>query len=191
MSESLYLHDAEKNGMEIYADRPKSQWMDWKEMSKEFAVTGDPSIIAPMTQPLDVESLLDELDKGELASPVHFPRGAKIGHMHLRVTDLRRSVKFYHEALGLDIMMDLAPMGAAFLSAGGYHHHFGLNTWHSLGGHARKEADVGLDEVKLVVPDKAFLKVLAGRFEEPRTIGGGLVVNDPDGIRISIVTVTS
>jgi catechol 2,3-dioxygenase len=135
VSESLYLHDVERNGIEIYADRPKSEWPDWKKMSAEFAATGDASLIASMTQPLDIDSVLAELSKSERAKTFSaFPRGATIGHVHLRVTNLERSVKFYHEQLGLDVMMNLGPIGAAFLSAGGYHHHIGMNTWHSLGG---------------------------------------------------------
>jgi catechol 2,3-dioxygenase len=187
VSESLYLHDVERNGMEIYADRPRSEWMDWKKMSARFAATGDPSVIAPMTQPLDIDSVLAELGKSESAAPAPFPRGARIGHVHLRVTNLERSVKFYGEKLGLDIMMNLGPIGAAFLSAGGYHHHIGMNTWHSLGGSPHKDGDAGLDEVKVIVPDRGVVKALQKQFDDPLTDGGALVVRDPDRIRVSIV----
>ena len=89
------------------------------------------------TLPLDLNSLLSELNnnKGdEKNNAKAFPTGARIGHIHLRVTNLERSIKFYHEKIGLDITVDLSSMGAAFLSAGGYHHHIGMNTWHSLNG---------------------------------------------------------
>jgi catechol 2,3-dioxygenase len=116
VSESLYQHDVERNGIEIYADRPRSEWSDWRRISERIAATGDMSLRVPMSPPLDVESLLSELEgAGARGKPSAFPTGARIGHVHLRVTDLRRSVRFYHEKLGLEIMMHLPQMGATFL----------------------------------------------------------------------------
>jgi len=192
VSESLYLHDVERNGMEIYADRPRSAWSDWRKISERIAATGDMSLLAPMSQPLDVESLVGELrEDGSRGKPAAFPTGAKIGHMHLRVTDLERSVKFYHETLGLKIMMHVPQMGAAFLSAGGYHHHLGLNTWHSLGGTPHQDGEAGLDEFKVVVPAIAVLQEVASRVPDSSDENGSLVVRDPDGIRITILPQTA
>ena len=192
VSESLYLHDVERNGMEIYADRPRSAWPDWRKISERIAATGDMSLMAPMSQPLDVESLLGELgEEGARGKPAAFPTGARIGHVHLRVTDLERSVKFYHEKLGLEIMMHVPQMGAAFLSAGGYHHHLGLNTWHSLGGTPHEDGDAGLDELKVLVPEGAVLDEVARRFPGSGDENGSLAVRDPDGIRIAIVPRTA
>jgi len=189
VSESLYLHDVERNGIEIYADRPRSVWLDWRKISERVSATGDMSLMAPMSQPLDLNSLLSELgeDPAE-AKPLPFPKGAKIGHMHLRVTDLARSVKFYSVVLGLEIMMNVPQMGAAFLSAGGYHHHIGLNTWHSQDGAPHEDGDAGLDELKIVVPEPAVLEDVAIRVPDSRVEAGSLTIRDPDGIRISIVT---
>ena len=108
--------------------------------------------------------------------------------MHLRVTDLKRSVEFYHEKLGLDVMMNIPQMGAAFLSAGGYHHHIGLNTWHSLGGTPHEEGEAGLEEFKVVVPNESVLREVARRLPDAQAEGGSLAVTDPDGIRISLVS---
>jgi catechol 2,3-dioxygenase len=189
VSESLYLHDVERNGIEIYADRPRSVWSDWRKISERVAATGDTSLMAQMSQPLDVESLLGELGgDGERGKPTAFPRGASMGHMHLRVTDLQRSVEFYHDRLGLEVMMHVPQMGAAFLSAGGYHHHLGLNTWQSLEGTPHEDGDAGLDEFNIVVPDGSVLREVARRLPDSRTDGGALVASDPDGIRISIVS---
>jgi len=192
VSESLYLHDVERNGMEIYADRPRSAWSDWRKISERIAATGDMSLMAPMSQPLDVESLIGEFgDDGARGKPAAFPTGAKIGHVHLRVTDLERSVKFYHEKLGLEIMMHVPQMGAAFLSAGGYHHHLGLNTWHSLGGTPHQDGEAGLDEFKVVVPERAVLYEVARRVPGSSDDNGSLVVRDPDGIQITILPQTA
>jgi catechol 2,3-dioxygenase len=179
----------ERNGIEIYADRPRSVWLDWRKISERVSATGDTSLMAPMSQPLDLNSLLSELGEDPArAKPVAFPKGAKIGHMHLRVTDLERSVKFYHEVLGLEIMMSVPQMGAAFLSAGGYHHHIGLNTWHSQDGAPHEDGEAGLDEVKIVVPEEAILGDVARQVPGSHLEGGSLTIRDPDGIRISIVT---
>jgi len=186
VSESLYLHDAEHNGIEIYADRPRDKWMDWRKISAKVAETGDLSLMSPMSQPLDYQSLLSELKADSRSSPRPFPSGARIGHVHLRVTDLRRSVRFYNEVLGLEIMMDVPQIGAAFLSAGGYHHHLGLNTWQSADGAPHEERDAGLDEFSVTVPDEATLREIQKRAPSAETKDGGLLVRDPDGIRISI-----
>jgi catechol 2,3-dioxygenase len=186
VSESLYLHDAEHDGIEIYADRPRDTWMDWRKISAKIAETGDLSLMSPMSQPMDFDSLLSELNDDERSRASPFPRGARIGHMHLRVTDLRRSVRFYNEVLGLEVMMDVPQMGAAFLSAGGYHHHLGLNTWHSAGGTPHEEHDAGLDEFIIIVPDEATLLEVEKRAPGAEAKYGSLLVRDPDGVRISI-----
>src|SRR5208283_71174 len=110
-SEAIYLHDTELNGMEFYADRPRSSWPNWNEMAKG---AGGYQRFASMNGPLDIDSLLKELTKGQRTDPVPFPNGARMGHMHLRVTDLEKSVEFYRSRLGFDITMYFPEIGAAF-----------------------------------------------------------------------------
>lgn len=111
VSEAIYLSDPDGNGLEFYADRPREQW--------PFA-GGE---VAMTTRPLAIRSLLDA------AQPTLEPLIATAwGHLHLRVTDLARSEKFYRETLGVVVMQRNYP-GARFLGADGYHHHLGLNTW--------------------------------------------------------------
>ena len=80
----------------------------------------------------------------------------RVGHVHLKVADLARSLAFYQGVLGLDIMQRIGD-SAAFLSAGGYHHHIGLNTWESLGGSAPPPGTTGLYHVALLYPTRAAL----------------------------------
>ena len=188
VSEALYLHDVEQNGIEIYADRPRSVWPNWKEISEKAQKTGDyGTVMSVMGKPLDFNSLLRELSNDERENPESFQNGARIGHVHLRVTNLERSVKFYHEKIGLDIMMNLPNMSAAFLSAGGYHHHIGLNTWHSHGGPERLDGSTGLESFVIRVPDAKTLESIAGQFpgsydQESKQ----LKIRDPDNIEIMV-----
>jgi len=180
-SEALYLHDVEKNGIEFYADRPRATWPDWGRMMQ-----GGYDSFAAMNGPLDFDSLLRELGPAERSKPEPFPNGARIGHMHLRVTNLENSVRFYHEQLGLDVNAYIPEMGAAFLSVGGYHHHLGLNTWHSKGGSPRRDGHAGLDEFRMVLPGVRALDDLSLRFPQSTAKDGRLTLSDPDGIRIQI-----
>jgi catechol 2,3-dioxygenase len=84
------------------------------------------------------------------------PAGARIGHIHLKVADLDRSVRFYTDVMGFDLMARLGDQ-AAFLSAGGYHHHIGLNTWESAGGHAPPPGTTGLYHYCILYPERKDL----------------------------------
>jgi catechol 2,3-dioxygenase len=146
VSESLYLRDPENNGIEIYRDRPAREW--------PRDSTGH---IIMDTLPLDLQSLRSEINKEEPKNTIPFPSGAKIGHIHLKVTDLERSINFYHKKLGFDITVNWKSMGAAFLSAGGYHHHVGMNTWHSLNGEGHIQGRSGLENFTITIPERSFL----------------------------------
>ena len=88
------------------------------------------------------------------ASPID--PGTRIGHVHLKVADLERSLRFYRDVLGFEVMLK-AGNSAAFLSAGGYHHHLGLNTWESLGGSPPPPGSTGLYHTAIVYPTRAAL----------------------------------
>jgi catechol 2,3-dioxygenase len=185
VSESLYLRDPENNGIEIYRDRPSIEW----PRDNEGHIMMD-------TLPLDLNSLVSkELDKEERENTVVFPTGARIGHIHLRVTNLERSIMFYHEKLGLDITLNWSSMGAAFLSAGGYHHHIGMNTWNSLGGDVHIHGEAGLGYFTIIVPDRSSISAIKSNIHNPvsseqqkkrRVDKNQFLVFDPDGIQIMI-----
>ena len=186
VSESLYLRDPENNGIEIYRDRPARDW----PRDSEGNIMMD-------TLPLNLQSIVAEMDRLESENPVAFPIGARIGHMHLKVTDLQRSIKFYHKILGFDITVDWRSMGAAFLSAGGYHHHVGMNTWHSMNGKVHSNDVLGLENFTITVPDiLSFNRIRSAiqshhfsseeKQKEQNSYGNQLMVSDPDGIQIVI-----
>ena len=121
VSEALYLSDPEGNGIELYRDRPRDEWP---------AVGG---VLQMDTLPLDLGNLLSEVD--EANGDAGMPAGTTLGHVHLQVSDLTAAEGFWADALGFDVMVRGYP-GALFVSAGGYHHHVGLNTWAGAGAPA-------------------------------------------------------
>jgi catechol 2,3-dioxygenase len=174
VSEALYLQDPEGNGIEIYRDRPREEW---RRNGDELAMA---------TLPLDLESVLGELDPGERQAN-GMPGGTTMGHVHLQVADIPAAERFYNRALGLDVMVRSYP-GALFLAAGGYHHHLGLNTWQSEGAPPPPEGALGLDRYELVLPNAAERDSAADRVAEagadPQRLDEGVVASDPSGNRV-------
>jgi catechol 2,3-dioxygenase len=176
VSEALYLADPEFNGIEIYADKPREQWKFDEDGKVEMA-----------TLPLDVDSLLREVSGMPQENVKAIPEGTRIGHVHLKVTDLGRSIAFYQEVLGLDLTRYYG--SAAFLSVGGYHHHIGMNTWESLGGPARRGGWSGLESFTIEMPEARVNEVsnrlVDGSFAYSMD-SNRLLLADPDGIELVI-----
>jgi catechol 2,3-dioxygenase len=174
VSEALYLRDPEGNGIEIYRDRPRDEWR---------RAGGD---IEMDTLPLDLEGLLEEL-AGDDAPGEGMPPGTRIGHVHLNVADLADAEAFYGGALGFDVTVRGYP-GALFVSAGGYHHHVGLNTWMGEGAPPPPPGARGLGRFEIVLPDAAAVEATAQRLAahgvETESSGEGLAVMDPSGNRL-------
>jgi catechol 2,3-dioxygenase len=167
VSEALYLADPEGNGIEVYRDRPREEWR---------RVDGQ---IEMATLPLDLDSLLAEQREGE--SP-HAPARTRIGHVHLHVADLAAAEEFYAGVLGLDVTVRGYP-GALFLSAGGYHHHIGVNTWAGEGAPAPPPGSRGLRHFEILLPGTADLEAAERRLRdaevEARRDGEGVHTADP------------
>lgn len=162
VSEAIYLHDPEHNGIEVYADRPRDNWP--MEDGK----------LGMGTSPMDVEGVLASAQGAWRG----WPDGARVGHIHLQVNDVPAAEAFYARTLGLDLMARYGAQ-ATFLSAGGYHHHVAANAWGTQGGPAADPTALGLRAYELLVPApgyEALVKAL-----------GGTEARDPSGNVVRIV----
>lgn len=166
VSEALYLNDPDGNGVELTRDRPRAEW-PWQD--GQVGMTVDP---------LDLRGLLADASAAQWTG---VPPGTRLGHVHLRVRDLDATARFYEHVLGFGVTARYK--GALFVSAGGYHHHFGLNTWESKGAPAPPPNAEGLRSVTILLPDGAGLETLAGRLRESGWFftedEGTLTVRDP------------
>ena len=149
VSEAFYFDDPEGNGVELYWDRPRDQWR-WLDGS-----------VAMDTLPLDPNAFIPMHFKGEGTPTAPLGAATSIGHVHLKVGDIARARDFYVGALGFEVTTAMGA-SALFTSAGGYHHHVGMNVWESRGAGARTEA-LGLDHFTVVVPDAPALAATAER----------------------------
>jgi catechol 2,3-dioxygenase len=166
VSEAFYLSDPDGNGLELYRDRPRSEWV-WTDGQVRMA-----------TDAIDFDDLFTGIREDDPAlAQAEVPEGTRLGHMHLRVADLGEAERFYHGVLSFDITARWP--GALFMSAGGYHHHLGLNTWESRGGRPPAQPSAGLAEFSLILPDQGELDRLAERIT-----GAGLVI-ESSGTEVS------
>jgi catechol 2,3-dioxygenase len=177
VSEAIYLTDPDGLGIEVYADRPRSTW---KNQDRQLVMT---------TVPLDVENLVEAAKASEEGTSWRgMPPGTVIGHVHLHVGDLERAAAFYHSGLGLDKTVWNYP-GALFLSAGGYHHHLGTNTW-AAGAPPAAADDARLLEWEVVVPKASdaaeVAQSLTGASGAVRSDGSDWLAADPWGTVVRI-----
>ena len=168
VSEALYLSDPEGNGVEIYRDRDRDRWPHAPDGSVQMD-----------TLPLDLGDVLEASDGAADA-----PSETTLGHIHLEVTDIGAASAFYVDTLGFDVRMDVG--SALFISAGGYHHHVGVNTWN---GRSDPAGGRGLAWFEIVVPDTAAMAAVRDRLATDVAITArddGIEVADPDGIAVRI-----
>jgi len=168
VSEALYLRDPDDHGIEVYRDRPRAEWR-WNNGQVQMAA-----------DPVDIRGLLEEAAKsGEPWAGL--PAGTTIGHIHLQVGDIALAEAFYHGVLGFDVVAQL-PM-ALFVSAGGYHHHVGMNTWHSRGAAPAPEDTANLRFFTLALPTEearaAVVARLAAAGISSQAVDDLIVVRDP------------
>jgi catechol 2,3-dioxygenase len=164
VSEAIYFADPEGNGIEIYADRPRSAW------------TKPDGTIHMTTDPLDVDDLAAAANGPWQGAP----DGTTIGHVHLQVGDVQQAEAFYNGTLGFSITAHYP--GAAFYGTGGYHHHLATNVWNSRGAGVRT-ASTGLTAVEILAdsPSAAAIAAKAGHTTD---------LTDPWGTRIIVTEKT-
>ena len=175
VSEALYLDDPDGNGIEIYRDRPRGEWR-WREGQVEMD-----------TRRLDLGGLLGEPGGERLWEGL--PSDTSIGHVHLHVRDLDEAERFYHGSLGFDVTTRYARQ-ALFVSAGGYHHHVGLNTWAGVGAPPPPSGSAGLRYFTVRLPEHSELEQVVRRLREDRVAfeqkPNSVFLRDPSGNGISI-----
>jgi catechol 2,3-dioxygenase len=174
VSEAIYLRDPDGLGIEVYADRPRDSW-------------------SVQDGELRMESLpLDGADVARAAQGARWsalPAGTRVGHVHLHIGDLDEASAFYHDGLGFDRMVWSYP-GALFLSAGGYHHHLGLNTW-AVGG-TPTDSDARLLDWEIALPRHSDVEAAAAslRGAGHDVVGSGaeIRVRDPWGTTLRLTS---
>ena len=171
VSEAIYLSDPDEHGIEVYWDRPREVWEG--QVSERMT-----------TLPLDVGDLLGVLDDPRTEPFEALAAGTVMGHVHLRVAEIPATTSFYCDALGFALMAAFGAQ-AAFMSAGGYHHHVGANTWESRGREQAPPGHATLEQMTVVLPAGADVERLAAAAAaigaEPETREDGVLVRDPAG----------
>jgi catechol 2,3-dioxygenase len=170
VSEAIYLRDPDDNGIELYSDRPRESWPAPRTAGEKVEI---------YTIALDMKSLLETVAGEPLQE--HAGSGLQMGHVHLHVADIDRGLRFYRDVLGFEVMVNLG--SAAFVSAGGYHHHLGFNVWLGKDVGPRPDATAGLRHWVIVLERPEEVEEVRERVRaaglplEERA--GGFLVRDP------------
>lgn len=166
VSEALYISDPDENGLELYQDRPRSTWR-WE---RGTLVMG--------TEAVDLRSLAEDSVHAEAWDVV--PAGTRVGHIHLKVGNIPAARRFYSDILGFDVMVQMPT--ALFVSAGGYHHHIGMNIWHSQGAAPTPVTMAGLQSYVIAIPTPEALQEVKARLVANNV---SFTEEQPDLIRVN------
>ena len=187
MTKANYLWDPDGNGIEIYVESPEDGTMGFGNGT--FVAYDKDGRPRSGRDPIDLEEMFshltdDDRTKDGLVSPM--PAGTKMGHVHLHVADVDDALSFYHDLVGFDVMGHVP--GVGFVSAGGYHHHLGLNTWAGQGAKPRSAGSAGLRRFTIELPSRRDLDDVVSRLEHGNVRlneeDGGLAAVDPSANRI-------
>ena len=180
MTKTTYLDDLEGNGIELYCESPEDG--TWTFKDGKFESYRKDGSWSDGREPLDVEALFKHIqDDDRLDAPV--PPETRIGHVHLHVRDVEEAVNFYHGLIGFDIMGLSKQFQMGFVSAGGYHHHLGLNTWQGRGAPPPAPDAVGLRYYTIDLPNQQAYDEVVARVDAAgaptNQTEAGLLLYDP------------
>lgn len=180
MTKTTYLDDLEGIGIELYCESPEDG--TWTFKDGKFESYRKDGSWSDGREPLDVDALFKHIrDDDRLDVPV--PPDTRIGHVHLHVRDVEEAVNFYHGIIGFDIMGVSKPFQMGFVSAGGYHHHLGLNTWQGRGAPPPPPDAVGLRYYTIDLPNQQAYDEVVARVDAAgvptNQTEAGLLLYDP------------
>jgi catechol 2,3-dioxygenase len=189
MTKTTYLDDPEGNNIELYCESPEDG--TWTLASGVYETRRADGSLSDGREPLDVNALLTHLKEDDrLDTPI--PPETRVGHVHLYVRNIDEAVDFYHGIIGFDVMGVARAFRMAFVSAGGYHHHVGLNTWQGEGAPPPPADAAGLRYFAVELPDQKALQEVTARVEKAgipvSEIEEGLLLYDPsqNGVVLTI-----
>jgi catechol 2,3-dioxygenase len=190
MTKTTYLDDPEGNGIELYAESPEDGIFAIE--NNDFVTRRADGTLSSGREPLDVEALFSHLKEDDkLDDPI--PAQTRVGHVHLHVRSVPEAVDFYHGILGFDMMGNSSTFQAAFISAGGYHHHIGLNAWQGEGAPPPPANTVGLRHFTVDLPNQLALDDVAVRITQAgipfNQTDDGLLLYDPSQNGVVLRTV--
>ena len=190
MTKTTYLDDPEGNGIELYAESPEDG--TWSLANGEYITRRADGSLSNGREPLDVKALLENLHEDDRLDQ-SIPPETRVGHVHLHVRNIEEAVDFYHGIIGFDVMGIAKAFRMAFVSAGGYHHHLGLNTWQGEGAPPPPANAVGLRYFTINIPNQETLDQVIERIDAAGIASNqtkdGLLIHDPseNGVILSLL----
>jgi catechol 2,3-dioxygenase len=180
LTKTTYLEDPEGNGIELYCESPEDG--SWTMKDGEYITTRADGSLSNGREPLDADLLFSNLEENPNIN-LPAPPETRIGHIHLHVRNLHEAVDFYHSVIGFNIMGVVDSARMAFVSAGGYHHHVGLNTWQGEGALPPPPDALGLRHFTIEFPNQAALDAVIAQVDAAgipaNQTEGGLLLYDP------------
>lgn len=180
MTKTTYLNDPEGNGIELYCESPEDGKFTIE--NNDFVTRRADGTLSDGREPLDVEALFTQLKEDDRLDE-SLPMETRVGHVHLYTRNVQEAVDFYHGILGFDVQGLSSTFHAAFVSAGGYHHHLGLNAWQGEGAPPPPADSVGLRHFTVDLPHQSALEEVIARIDAAgipsNKTDEGLLVYDP------------
>jgi catechol 2,3-dioxygenase len=180
MTKTTYLDDPEGNGIELYAESPEDG--TWSMSNGEYVTRRADGSLSNGREPLNVNALFQLLGPDDSLEQ-SIPPETRVGHVHLHVRDVEEAVDFYHGVIGFDVMGVAKAFRMGFVSAGGYHHHLGLNTWQGEGAPPPPADAAGLKYFTIELPNQQALDQVIERVDAAgipsNQTEDGLLLHDP------------